>query len=114
VPPLDAAVLRILLNADQLEVDPNFIAKKGTPAVLSPMGELYLPLEGLIDVAAEKGRLAKELSRIDLEIEKVESKLKNPNFAQKVPPSVLEEHQQRRLEWQAKRHQVEAMLQNLG
>ena len=33
---------------------------KGTPAALTPLGELFLPLEGLIDVEAEKERLRSE------------------------------------------------------
>ena len=52
------------------------------------LGELFLPLEGHIDVAAEKVRLAKEMEKIEAEIVKVEQKLANPNFTQKVrPPS---------------------------
>jgi valyl-tRNA synthetase len=110
----DAEVLKILLNAESLEVDPNYQPKKGTPTVLSPLGELHLPLEGLIDLAAEKAHLTKELARIDSEIEKVQVKLNNPNFTQKVPPAVLEEHRKRLTDWQAKKQQVQAMLDNLG
>jgi valyl-tRNA synthetase len=113
VPQREAEVLKILLNAESLEVDPNYQSKKGTPTVLSPLGELYLPLEGL-DVAAEKARLTKELTKIDAEIEKVQAKLNNPNFTQKVPPAVLEEHQKRLADWQAKKQQVQTMLENLG
>ena len=54
-------------SADPLEIDPNYVPKKGTPAVHSEMGDLYLPLEGVIDVDAEKARLTKELEKIDPE-----------------------------------------------
>ena len=67
----------------------DYQAPKGTPTVQSKLGELFLPLEGLIDVAAEKVRLAKEVEKIKAEIVKVEQKLANPNFTQKVPPAVL-------------------------
>ena len=66
------------------------------------------------DVAAEKARLTKELARIDGEIEKAQTKLNNPNFTQKVPPAVLEEHQKRLADWQAKRQQVKSALDALG
>ena len=75
---------------------------KGTPVVASPLGELFLPLEGLIDVAAEKIRLTKEVEKNQSEIVKVEQKLANPNFTTKVPPAVLAEHATRLLEWRAK------------
>ena len=50
---------------------------------------MFLPLEGLVDAPAEKARLGKEVEKIKAEIGKVEQKLANPNFTQKVPPAVL-------------------------
>jgi valyl-tRNA synthetase len=71
-------------------------------------------LEGLIDVAAGKARLEKELGKIEAEITKVQDKLNNPNFAQKVPANVLEEHQNRLKDWSAKRDAVLKALQHLN
>ncbi len=45
--PHDAEVLKLLLNAEALEIDANHQPKKGTPTVHSDLGDLYLPLEGL-------------------------------------------------------------------
>jgi len=75
---------------------------------------LFLPLEGLIDVAAEKARSKKELAKIEAEIAKIQQKLANPNFTQKVPANVLEEHKQRLAEWHGKRDHVKAALAALG
>ena len=111
--PHDAEVIKLLLNAESLEVNADFQPPKGTPTVNSKLGELFLPLEGLIDVAAEKIRLAKEVGKIQSEIVKVEQKLANPNFTQKVPPSVLAEHEQRLVEWQAKLARDQASLEAL-
>ena len=70
-------------------------------------------MEGLIDVAAEKVRLSKELDKINGEITRTEQKLSNPNFTSKAPPQVLQEHQQRLAEWQAKRDRVQKALEAL-
>ncbi|MEY4918539.1 MAG: hypothetical protein RL616_2452, partial [Verrucomicrobiota bacterium] len=86
----------------------------GTPVVASPLGELFLPLEGLIDVAAEKIRLTKEIEKIQSEIVKVEQKLANPNFTTKVPPAVLAEHEQRLMEWRGKLAHTQSSLEVLG
>ena len=112
--PHDAEVIRLLLNAESLEVNENFQPSKGTPTVASKLGELFLPLEGLIDVAAEKVRLAKEVEKIQFEILKVEQKLANPSFTQKVPPAVLLEHQQRLADWKTKFAHAQASLEALG
>jgi valyl-tRNA synthetase len=110
----EADVIRLLLNAESLDVDPNFAPKKGTPSALTDLGELFLPLEGLVDVEAEKARLKKELVKIQAEIEKVQSKLENSGFVERAPANVLEEHRNRLADSKAKLQQVTAALSALG
>jgi valyl-tRNA synthetase len=106
----DIEVLKLLLNAEAVQVNVNYQPAKNTMTVRTELGDLFLPLEGLIDVGAEKARLKKELEKIEAEIGKVQSKLDNPNFAQKVPANVLEDHRQRVAEWQSKREHVKSAL----
>ncbi|MEI9963112.1 MAG: class I tRNA ligase family protein [Limisphaerales bacterium] len=106
----DAEVIKILLNAEALEIAVDYAPKKGTPTCQTPLGELFLPLEGHIDPVAETARLTKELEKIESEIAKVEQKLANPSFTQKVPANVLEEHKQRLVEWQNKLAHTKAAL----
>jgi valyl-tRNA synthetase len=113
ITPHDVAVIKILLNAEPLEVDADYAPKKGTPTVHSEIGDLFLPLEGVIDIGAEKTRLGKELEKIDAEILKVAQKLNNPAFTQKVPTTVLAEHQKRLADWLAKKQHVEAAIKAL-
>jgi valyl-tRNA synthetase len=114
VAPHDAAVMKILLNAEPLEINPGFEPPKGTLRAVSALGELFLPLEGLRDEVAERARLEKERAKVDAEIEKVSQKLANPSFTEKVPPKVLLEHQQRLADWNAKRQQVQSALDALA
>ena len=103
-------VIKILLNAEALEVNKDYQAPKGTPTARTELGEICLPLEGHVDVAAEKVRLTKEKEKLEGEITKAEQKLANPNFVQKVPPQVLAEHQQRAIDFKAKlEHVLEAL-----
>jgi len=112
--PHDAEVIKLLLNAESLEANADYQPPKGTPTVNSKLGDLFLPLEGLIDVAAEKIRLVKEVEKDQAEITKVEQKLANPNFTTKVPPAVLTEHRKRLVEWKAKLVHDQAALAALG
>jgi valyl-tRNA synthetase len=110
----DAEVLKLLLNAEALDVvDAAWTPERGTPVAANALGELFLPLAGLIDFAAERARLTKELERVQSEVTKVQEKLANPAFAAKVPAKVLEEHQARLQDWQAKEAQIAASLANL-
>ncbi len=113
---LDAAEvegLRFLLNAEAVVLDPNYKPAKGTPMAANSLGELYLPLAGQVDSSAERARLGKELEKVKIEIQKVQEKLANPNFAQKVPAKVLEEHRQRLIDWQSKEKQLNDSIENL-
>jgi valyl-tRNA synthetase len=110
---IDVEVLKLLLNAEAVEVNPNFQPGKNVLAVRHGSGDLFLPLEGLVDAEAEKTRLKKELEKIESEISKVEQKLANPNFTQKVPANVLEEHKKRLGDWQGKREHAQAALKAL-
>jgi valyl-tRNA synthetase len=113
LPPQDAAVLKLLLNAESIEINPEFQPGKATPTVHSPLGELYLPMEGLRDVTAEKSRLSKELEKVEGELAKVQEKLMNPAFTQKVPAAVLAEHQKRLSDGLEKRARIQAALADL-
>ena len=112
--PHDVEVIKILLNAEALEINADYAAKKGTPTAHTPMGELFLPLDGLIDVESEKIRLTKKVEEYLAEKSKVEQKLANPAFTQKVPATVLQEHQQRLADWQEKLAQAQAALEALA
>jgi valyl-tRNA synthetase len=106
----DVEVLKLLLNAEAVEINAGYQPAKGALAVRAGLGELFLPTEGLIDVEAEKARLKKELEKIESEISKVGQKLANPNFTQKVPANVLEEHRQRLADWQGKLAHIKSAL----
>jgi valyl-tRNA synthetase len=109
----EVEVLRLLLNAEPIEVNPGYAPPRGTPQVANVLGELYLPLAGLVDLAAERARLTRELEKARLEVAKVREKLDNPLFAEKVSAKVLEEHQRRLADWQARVARLEQSLANL-
>ena len=51
--------------------------------------ELFVPLEGLIDVEAELARINKRVAQLQSEIDRVQTKLANPNFADRAPAEVV-------------------------
>jgi valyl-tRNA synthetase len=114
LPAHEIEVLRILLNAEPLEVDPAFAATKGTPSALTPLGTIFLPLDGLIDVEAERARIGKELDKVGSELEKVRAKLADENFTSKVPQKVLDEHRQRETDWLEKLAKLKEMMTALS
>ncbi len=106
--------LALLAGAASAAVDPAFDAPKGTPTALTPMGELFLPLEGLVDVEAEQARLKKEIEKISKEIAKSAAKLGNESFVKRAPTAVVEQERARLQEWETKKEQLENMLRALS
>ncbi|MEA3188467.1 MAG: valyl-tRNA synthetase [Chthoniobacter sp.] len=114
LPAHEQEVLKILLNAEPLEVVGNFDAPKGTPTAPTALGTLFLPLEGLVDFGAERERLQKEMVKIEAELVKVRAKLANPSFVEKVPRAVFDEHRQRESAWAEKLAQLQKLRDGLG
>jgi valyl-tRNA synthetase len=78
-------------------------------------GELAaLPLEGIVDVAAEKVRLAKELQKLDADITKIDAKLGNADFLERAPEEVVEEQRERRQEAEARKARIGEALKRLA
>ena len=71
------------------------------PSAAAIVGELKLlvPLEGLVDLGAERARLDKEIARVESEKEKSQTKL--AKFTDKVPAAVVEQERVRLVEWTA-------------
>ncbi len=109
-----AARLALLAGAQTAAVDAAYAAPKGTPTALTPLGELFLPLEGLVDVEAERSRIAKELEKMEKEIAKSHAKLGNASFVDRAPAAVVEQERARLAEWEAKKTQLESMMAALG
>jgi valyl-tRNA synthetase len=83
---------------------------EGAPAVVTPLGTLYLDLASTVDVAAEKIRLKKELDAITKHIAGTEARLGNEAFVSKAPPAVLEGARKQLADQQAKRAELERLL----
>jgi valyl-tRNA synthetase len=75
------------------------IAKPNVAATAVVKGiEVYVPLEGLIDLREERERLTRELARVDQSLDRVTKKLTNEEFLGKAPPVVVNRERTARAE----------------
>ena len=72
-----------------------------------------IPLDGLIDLGAERKRLEKEISKAQLEIEKIDKKLSNPAFTDKAPEKVVTLQKDRRAAYCAEVDKLQEALSGL-
>ncbi len=54
------------------------------------VGEIYIPLEGLIDLESERERLSKELEKQKQYLERVKKKLSNSDFLDRAPSEIID------------------------
>ena len=117
-----AAVLRAgsgditaLTRAASVEVrDTSGGASARCLAAVSGELQVLLPIEGLVDLDALRGRLEKDIAKADKEIKGLAGRLANPNFAGKAPPEVVAECQANLAEAEAQAALARQRLADLG
>ena len=75
--------------------------------------EIYLPLGDLINVAEERGRLSKEVRKIEEELARVQSKLANQEFLRKAKEAVVSKERQKAEQYQEKVRALNESLKRL-
>jgi valyl-tRNA synthetase len=72
-----------------------------------------LPLKGVIDLAAEKTRLEKEMAKVSADINRIDGKLANADFIARAPEEVVEGEREKRDEAEARRQKIIEALERL-
>lgn len=103
-----------LVGAKSISLNQEYIPKQGTPAVVTPIGEIYMPLDGLIDMDAEKARLDKEIEKVSSEVTKAGKKLGNEKFIANAKPEIVQKEKDRLAEWENKLSQLKEMRSALS
>jgi valyl-tRNA synthetase len=72
-----------------------------------------LPLAGVVDLAAERARLEKEIAKCDADIQRVDKKLENKDFVARAPEEILELEKERRREAEERKGKIREALDRL-
>jgi valyl-tRNA synthetase len=102
-----------LANLEALTISREMAEPKGAATAVAGSVRVYVFLAGVIDVAGEGARLAKEIARIDKELALVSKKLANPAFIAKAAETVVKKEQAKARELDEKRTALEAALARL-
>ena len=88
-------------------------AAAGAVTFVSGGATAALALAGIIDVAAERARLTKEIAAFDSDIGHFNKKLGNPNFVSRAAPEVVDEQREKLAEAEAGKAKLQAALARL-
>ncbi|NCG26599.1 MAG: class I tRNA ligase family protein, partial [Verrucomicrobiales bacterium] len=102
-----------LARLDQITIGPKIEKPKvSASSVLGEM-DLIIPLEGMMDFEEERGRIEKELKKIEKDLIFLDKKLSNPNFVKKAPAEVIEKDEKRKATLSDKQVKLEIHLKTI-
>lgn len=84
-----ADYIKTIARVNDLTVRASAAAPKGVAFGLAGLVEVFIPLEGLIDIDTERARLTKELDKVKKEVSRIEGKLSNKSFTDRAPAEVI-------------------------
>lgn len=109
----NAAYIEKFCNPETLEIGLRLDAPEKAMSAVVTGAELFLPLQGLIDIDAELARLEKELAKWEKEVKLVQGKLSNERFVSKAPEAVVAEERAKEADYLEKRDTVIKRLDEL-
>ena len=89
-------------------------APKGAITIAVEGGSFAIPLEGIIDIAEEKARLAKTLEKLEKDLGGLRGRLNNPKFVASAPEDVVEETRERLEQGEDEAGKLKAALKRLA
>jgi len=84
-------------------------------ALMNPTSrtEVYLPIEGIIDIERERERLQREIAKAEEELRRVQARLRNPQFLERARPEVVQETRQQEEELMERYTRLKTRLEQL-
>jgi valyl-tRNA synthetase len=111
----DTASIAALIRAGEIRIDNGDERPGPMPSGIGRLGTLYMPIEGLVDIEAEKTRMDDQLDKTNADLQRVNKKLDNMDFIQKAPPEVVGKQKTRKrelIEKTEKLKKLRAMLED--
>jgi valyl-tRNA synthetase len=98
-----AGGLSLLANVATVEAGVDLPRPAKSAVAMAGACQVFVPLEGVVDLAEEASRLEKAIAKLDKDIDKLAQKLANERFVANAPAEVVAEQRARLAEAQAAR-----------
>ena len=108
-----AEAISRMARASEAGALPGEVTKGSAQAVIGE-ATIVLPLAGIIDLDAERTRLAAARAKAASELDKVEQKLANADFVQRAPAAIIEENEERRQNFTSEILRLDAALARIA
>jgi len=105
--------IRSIARVEELVVDVGLKKPKASASAVVKGFDLFIPLEGIIDLDVERERTKKEIKRLEGMIIGVNKKLSNERFVNKAPADVVEKEKAKQADWENALEKLKVVLEEL-
>jgi valyl-tRNA synthetase len=105
--------IKELAWVEELAIGMDIVKPEHSAVDVEQSVEIFMPLEGIVDIEEEKKRLSKELMKIRVDSEKSRRKLENPQFTSKAAPAVVEKERAKLTEFDERIAKLSRQLESL-
>lgn len=106
--------IKSLTRVGSITVDPNLEKPKASASAVVKDCDIFVPLEGLIDLDVERNRLQKEIQRLEGMLNGVSKKLSNEKFVNNAPKDVVDKERAKQHDWESSLNKIKALLEDLN
>lgn len=107
------AYIERFCNPSTLEIGSAVRSPEKAVSAVVTGADVYLPLEGLINIDDEIRRLGRELDKMNAEVNRVQKKLSNPRFVDQAPEQVVSKEREKEKDYLQKREKIQARIVEL-
>lgn len=108
-----AVYIKALTKIDTLTIQSEIIKPKNSASAVVKGCEIFIPLEGLIDIELEKSRLKKEIDRLQNLLQSIEKKLSNKDFVSRAPAEIVNKEKNKMEDWKSSISKLKLLLGDL-
>ncbi|MCR5150498.1 MAG: valine--tRNA ligase [Clostridiales bacterium] len=105
--------MKRLAGASDVEVGSEFDVANSV-SIVTADATIYIPMGELIDFAAEKARLTKELEKVQKDLDFVNAKLSNDNFISRAPANVVAAQREQQAKYIEKINMLKESIEKIG
>lgn len=102
------------LSISDIKFDASISKPKASASALVKGTEVFIPLEGLIDLGKERERIKKEINKTEGFLKSVKRKLSNQKFVANAPAAVVEKERQKLSDAESDIEKLKKSLENLS
>ncbi|MCP5062937.1 MAG: class I tRNA ligase family protein, partial [Ignavibacteriae bacterium] len=105
--------IQTIARINYLEFGADITKPKASASSVIKDCEIYIPLEGLIDLHVERDRLTKEIQRLEGALIGVNKKLSNERFVNNAPKEVVANENAKKTDWENSLEKLKSILEDL-